>query len=367
MEKQSEKTSAHNEEERRELVEEPVEDIYDEEVDGVEDNQSIGSNESDGEKQTGDAPRFSSPDAAKMRKAALPVEIQKLLDLLPIDIVYNAIIEMMKSRCQSLRGSPPESLEKFKEMWHSATLSQMYTFRRNQNNFGATRFDLARVPKELLEYIDAHGVVDLLQMLIDVVQIQGYEAHQTLQSYREDQSKKVTQHQFDAAQGSCNELRKQYHDFVTLFQVCTGTWKPRKNRFVQQRDGPDRSSFQRDRSGFQRDRSSFHQGQTRSGPPPTRGFPSTRGFPPTRGFPAARGSPATRGPMRQERSENSDRYERQDSAPRQDRYDRYDRSERRPYQPGTYQMQNRAPQQQREGGDFRPNSAPRGNSQSRRY
>ena len=231
----------------------PVDDTNCEGVDDTVDD--IGSDY--GDDTDAEAKKFSSPEAGAERLNKLDPKVRQAMENLPIETSFNAYIEAMKSRCADLRANSSSS---FEMMLTQRACSDAMTFRRT--HFNRQPAMLSRIADELTQYLQTAPWVDILQTFIDVVQQGGHEANMHVQSLEAVEN--TNQRQYDDAKARRTALYDLYHDLVTLYRHCTGTWKPAR-RFNNQYNGGQRTfrADQQDQS-FSGERNSSSQRASRT-------------------------------------------------------------------------------------------------------
>jgi len=233
------------------------------------------------------------------------------------------------------------------------------TFRRDHFPIQTYHTTLERVSSELLSYFRTTPVIDILQVFIDVAQQNGYNAKQTMERLiqtAEDKSGRVTDREIFEAQVRCSALFRLTHDFVDLRKYCTGTWKPKRQNRRSEMRGRSMQTRSQNRNYSTEDR----RGRTypRGGPTKmndSRSLPRTAPQGPAKTNDFRNNTEARRGPYQSRGNYQSGSSYMTGGRPQQGMFNRND-SERRTYQPGSYQFESN--HQSSQNGDSRGQKTP---------
>ena len=224
----------------------------------------------DGDGEENGEPRFSSPEAGAERLENLPPGVLDSMRRMRVPQCFSMLIDELKSRCQTLRSD--RDMIDFERMWTHMVLNNCQVFRLE--HFKERPDPLEQAPTSLCDFMASSSVVCLLQTFNDLTQQDGFKAKQNLNALTDENStRRVTERQLDDARDRCRELQQLYRDCVRLFQMCTGTWRPRPNRrsFGQRnqqdsnQQGQNQQWNNQGRGGQQRSQQgNYSQGQSNS-------------------------------------------------------------------------------------------------------
>lgn len=189
-----------------------------------EDDQNMG--EQDGQEEGGGAMRFTSPEASAERLSKMPETVHTSLQLMSEENIFNAVINEIQARCQKCREKC--SVYDFEKMWTHMVKTYCMSFRSQYFTRNSRATILDQIPEAVMQYMKNMTLVELLQMVVDLAQQRGYRAKQRLDSFFDQDKLTVSQQEYDRAKEKCNYFYHCYHNYVDLFRLCTGSWRPQR-------------------------------------------------------------------------------------------------------------------------------------------
>ena len=162
------------------------------------------------------------PEATMERLEKMPNRIREIYRNADITTCFDVFLYTLKKRCEG------NFTNVYEEMWTNNTQKLCVRFK---NNYLSNSNEKEDIPNEFIEYMTNTSVVEILQTFNDISQINGHNAKLELEILENtDGSTDKIINQARQYFYACKDL---YHNFVDLYQYCTGTWNPYKKRNSQ--------------------------------------------------------------------------------------------------------------------------------------